>query len=205
MRRPGAAAAVALVLAGLVATPAAGGAGLLASARLQGAFTMVGRVTDAVNAGGEHPGEIVRRTWTFTSPCPAGPCPTLTLVRTRNRAVPPLTDQLVLSERSPGLYSGAATFLAPARCAGTRYAKGEAVPFTIDVRVTAAQVIGGQVIATGVRGFYRSPRRIGLTRCVSAPAHDAARYTGTLVPAPPPAAPAGATRSEPRTASSVAS
>jgi hypothetical protein len=195
---------VALAVAGLVATPAAGGAGLLASARLQGVFTMSGRVTDAVDIGGEHRGEVVRRTWTFTSPCPAGACPTVALLRARNRAVAPLSDQLVLRLRSPGLYSGGATFLAPMRCAGTRYAKGEAAPFTIDVRVTAAQVVGDQVLATGVRAFYRNPRRIGLTKCVSAPAHDAARYTGTLVPAPP-AAPGGATRSEPRTASSAAS
>jgi hypothetical protein len=185
---------------GLVATPAAGGVGLLASARLQGVFAMSGRITEAVNAGGEYPGEVVRRAWTFTSSCPAGSCPTVTLVRTRNRAVPPLTDQLVLRRRSPGFYSGTATFLAPVRCAGRWYAKGEAVPFSITVRVTAAQTVGTQVLATRVRAFYRNPRRIGLTECLSAPARDAARYAGTLV-----VPPGGATRSEPSIRSSTAS
>ncbi len=192
--------AAALAVAGLVATPAAGGAGLLASARLQGIFAMTGVITDAVNAGGEHPGERVRRTWTFASSCPTGACPTVALLRTRNRTVPPLTDRLVLRRRSPGYYSGTATFLAPMRCGGQRYAKGEAVPFSITVRITAAQTTGGQVLASGVRAFYRNPQRIGLTRCVSAPAHDAARYTGRLV-----VAPGGATRSEPSTRSSAAS
>jgi hypothetical protein len=192
--------AAALAAAGLVATPAAGGAGLLASARLQGVFAMTGVITDAVNTGGEHPGELVRRTWTFASTCPTGACPTVALLRTRNRTLPPLTDQLVLRRRSPGYYSGTATFLAPMRCAGQRYAKGEAVPFSITVRVTAAQTVGGQVLATGARAFYRNPQRIGLTRCVSAPAHDAARYTGTLV-----VSPGATTRSEPSTRSSTAS
>lgn len=198
MRRWAAAAAVAV--AGLVATPVAGGAGLLASARLQGVFTMSGRITDAVNAGGEHPGEVVRRTWTFTSTCPAGACPTVALTRTRSRTNPARVDQLVLHRRSPGFYSGTATFLAPVRCAGQRYAKGEAVPFSITVRVTAAQTVGGQVLASRVRAFYRNPQRIGLTKCVSAPAHDAARYAGKLV-----VAPGGTTRSDPSTRSSTAS
>jgi hypothetical protein len=192
--------AAALALAGLVATPAAGGAGLLAAARLQGVFAMSGRITDAVNAGGEHPGEVVKRTWTFTSTCPAGACPTVALTRTRSRTNRARVDQLVLHRRSPGFYSGTATFLAPVRCAGRRYAKGEAVPFSITVRVTGARIVGGQVLAGRVRAFYRNPQRIGLTRCVSAPAHDAARYTGKLV-----VAPGGTTRSEPSTRSSTAS
>jgi hypothetical protein len=192
--------AAALVVAGLAATPAAGGAGLPASARLQGIFAMSGRITDAVNAGGERPGEVVRRTWTFTSTCPAGACPTVALRRTRSRTNPARVDQLVLHRRSPGFYSGAATFLAPVRCAGRRYAKGEAVPFSITVRVTAAQTVGGQVLASRVRAFYRNPRRIGLTKCLDAPAHVAARYTGKLV-----VAPGGTTRSEPSTRSSTAS
>jgi hypothetical protein len=192
--------AAALAIAGLVATPVAGGTGLLASARLQGVFAMSGRITDAVNAGGEHPGEVVRRTWTFTSTCPAGACPTVALIRTRSRTTPARVDQLVLHRRSPGFYSGTATFLAPVRCAGRRYAKGEAVPFSITVRVIAAQTVGGQVLASRVRAFYRNPQRIGLTKCVSVPAHDAARYTGKLV-----VAPGGTTRSEPSSRSSTPS
>jgi hypothetical protein len=192
--------AAALAVAGLVAAPASGGAGLLASARLQGVFAMSGRITDAVNTGGEHRGEVVRRTWTFTSPCRAGACPTVALTRTRSRTNPARIDRLVLHRRSPGFYSGTATFLAPVRCAGRRYAKGEAVPFSITVRVTDAQTVDGQVLASRVRAFYRNPQRIGLTKCLSAAAHDAARYTGKLV-----VAPGGATRNEPSTRPSTAS
>jgi hypothetical protein len=173
----------ATLLAGAAAAPAAG-AGTLAQARLQGAFAMNGRVTDAVNAGGEHVGETIRRAWTFASTCPTGACATVALKRARNRADPPLTDQLTLHRRSPGYYTGTSTFLAPQRCAGVRYRKGEAVPFTITVRITAAQTIGDQVLATRVRAFYRNPKRVGLTHCVTPPAHDAARYTGRLVIAP---------------------
>jgi hypothetical protein len=200
-RSIGAALAVALT-AGLAAAgaPAAGGAGLLGAARLQGQFAMTGHVTDALNAGGEVVGETVERAWTFSSTCPADACPTVALKRARTRTGPPAFDQLTLRRQSPGYYTGASTFLAPERCAGVRYAKGEAVPFTITVRVTAAQTIGGQVLATGVRAFYRNPRRIGLTRCVTLPAHDAARYTGKLVISPGPAI-----RTERRTAPSVAS
>jgi hypothetical protein len=186
--------------AGLVAAPRASGAGLLATARLQGVFVMSGLITDALNTGGEHRGEVVQRTWTFTSRCPAGACPTVELTRTRNRTLPPLVDQLVLRRRSPGFYSATATFLAPMVCAGQRYAKGEAVPFSITVRVTAARTIGGQVLATGLRAFYRNPKRIGLTKCVTVAAHDAARYTGRLV-----VSPGGATRSERSTPSSTVS
>jgi hypothetical protein len=200
MRRPASGVALALAGlaasgAGLAATPAAGGAGLLASARLQGVFTMSGRVTDALNTGGEYRGELVRRTWTFSSTCPSGACPTVALKRTRSRTDPTKADQLVLRRRSPGFYAGTATFIAPMRCGGQRYAKGEAVPFSITVRVTAAATVGDQVLAGSVRAFYRNPRRVGLTRCVTAPAHDAARYTGRLV-----ISPGGTTRSEPSTA-----
>lgn len=198
MRRP--ATVVVLALAGLAAAPAAGGAGLLASARLQGVFEMSGRVTDAVNTGGEYRGELVHRTWTFNSTCPAGACATVALKRTRSRTDPTKTDQLVLRRHSPGFYEGTATFVAPMRCAGQRYAKGEAVPFSITARVTAAATIGDRVLASRVRAFYRSPRRVGLTRCVTAPAHDAARYTGRLV-----ISPGGTTRSERSTALTAAS
>jgi hypothetical protein len=187
-------------LAGVGADPA-GGAGLLASARLQGAFAMTGRVTDALNVRGEHVGETVRRAWTFTSTCPAGACSTVALRRARSRTDPFAIDQLTLRRSSAGGYRGTATFLAPQQCAGTRYAKGSAVPFTITVWVTAAASIDGQVVASAVRAVYRNPKRIGLTRCVTPPAHDAARYTGKLVVPPP----GGAIRSEPSTAPADAS
>ncbi len=197
--------AVAAALAA-AATPAAGSAarlgtaGLLGAARLQGQFAMTGHVTDALNTGGEFVGETVKRAWTFTSPCPAGACAVVALKRARTRTGPPAFDQLTLRRRSPGYYTGTATFLAPERCAGVRYAKGEAAPFTITVRVTRAETIAGQLLATGVRASYRNPRRIGLTRCVTPPAHDAARYTGSLVISPAPAI-----RTVRRTAPTVAS
>jgi hypothetical protein len=193
-----------VVLAGALAwvgAVPAGGAGLLASARLQGVFAMTGHVTDALNVRGEHVGETVMRAWAFTSTCPAGACSTVALRRARSRTDPSAFDQLTLRRSSAGFYRGTTTFLAPQQCAGTRYAKGAAVPFTITVRVTAAATIAGQVLAGGVRAFYRNPERIGLTRCVTPPAHDAARYTGKLVVPPP----GGTIRSERSTAPAAAS
>ena len=177
--------------------PGGGGAGLLASARLQGAFTMAGRDHRRRQRRRRAPRRGRPAHVDLHLPVPgrrlpdgraaADPQPHRPAAHRPARPAPP----------RPGFYSGTATFVAPVRCAGRRYAKGEAVPFTITVRVTAAQTLGAQLLATRVRAFYRNPRRIGLTQCVSAPAHDAARYTGTLASS---RRRAGATRSEPRTA-----
>lgn len=148
-----------------------------ATARLQGTFLLAGRVTVADDVRGEHRGEAVLRRWTFSSPCAAGPCATVQLVRRRARG----TDTVRLRRLSAGYYRGSGRFYAPLRCAKRTYSKGESVPFTIAVRVTAATVANATVLATGVRASYTNRTRTNLTPCFAVLGHDAATYRGHLM------------------------
>lgn len=171
-----------------------------AVARLQGIYTMSGLVIDAVNVAGEHRGEQVQRQWAFSSFCPAGACPTVTLTRRRALGA---SDTLILHRRAPAFYVGTGSFDAPVFCGRRRIVHGTRVPFQITVRVTAtATALNGEVLATGLRAFYRNRSRIPLTTCFTLPAHDAVRYTGVPVGPPPPA---GSTRSVASTAPTTAS
>jgi hypothetical protein len=177
--------ALALMLAALVpslafaATPQAGSPSL---ARLQGPFLLAGRVTVANNVSGERVGQNVLRTWTFTSSCRTGECATVSMVRPRAGG----TDSLVLHLRAPGYYVGQGSFSAPLRCGNQTYRNGEAVPFTITVRVTAAVVVGGVDAATRVGASYANRSRTNRTPCVAVLGHDAATYHGHLVLSSPP-------------------
>jgi hypothetical protein len=155
-----------LVVVVLVATlgPAPAAAGQPA-APLQGTFQMTGTVTVAHNIRGEHVGQVVLRTWTFTPLCPTQPCATVQLVRQRATG----TDTLTLHAVGPTAYTGASQFVAPLLCAGQVYRPGQAVPFTISVHVDAT----GQLSAT-----YVNRSRLNLTPCIGVLGHDAARYTG---------------------------
>ncbi len=170
---------VAVVLAACLA-PAVGRAAssdpLLGLARLQGTFTLAGRVTAAQGIRGEHRGERIARNWGFTPGCPTGACPTIFLLRLRPGAI----DAVLLHRRSPGLYAGGGKFFAPLRCGRRTFAHGESVPFTITVQVTAATATSGGVMATRVNATMISARRSNLTPCVVAPAHEAAAYHGHL-------------------------
>jgi hypothetical protein len=139
---------------------------------------MAGRVTVAHDIKGERVGQTAHRVWTFTPLCPAGMCQTLALVRKRARG----SDSLTLSLTGPGSYRGRGLFYAPLRCGRRTYPKGEAVPFTIIVHVTAAAVIEGVDVATTVYAEYINRARRNLTRCVEVPGHDAAQYSGILMP-----------------------
>jgi hypothetical protein len=167
---------------------------LLAQARLGGVWGMAGTVIRAVGIPGERRGEKVSRAWTFTPLCPIGQCATVALQRTRSRGI----DSLVLTRRSPGSYTGTGWFYAPVRCHRVSYRKGELVPFTIAVRITAAVATSAAVDATRITATYRNRARIGLTRCVSPPSYDSARYIGAPAPTP-------AIRSVARTRSRTAS
>jgi hypothetical protein len=149
-----------------------------ATARLQGAFELAGRVTVADNVPGERVGDLVDRIWTFTSACPTGPCAAVGLVRPRASA----DDALVLRRRGPARYVGGGSFFAPLRCAGRVYPDGEQVPFTITVEITRAVIFGPAVVATRVSATYVNRRRINLTPCVAALGHDAASYHGHVIP-----------------------
>ena len=149
-----------------------------ATARLQGQFVMAGRVTVAKDIRGEHVGDNVTRTWTFTPRCAVGPCNTIGLVRRRAGG----SDQLVLRLSSPGYYVGTGSFFAPLRCGGRTWRRGASVPFTITVRVTAAVLAGSDVVATGITASYTNRSRSNRTPCVAALGHDAASYHGHLAP-----------------------
>ncbi|MGI9183453.1 MAG: hypothetical protein ACR2GZ_00590 [Solirubrobacteraceae bacterium] len=199
MRRAALATLAALSLVGAPAAAAPVPPALLAAARLQGSWTASGVVTKAVNVPGERRGALVTRTWAFGPGCPTGACRTLTLVRQRGAGY----DKVALHSTGPGVYRGMGSFYAPARCRGTLFRKGERVPYSVRVTVTGvAQQPDGSVLATTFAATYRNPRRIGLTRCYSAPSYDSASYLAA--PAPPPPAP-GAIRSERRTRSSTGS
>jgi hypothetical protein len=197
-RRATVATLVALNLTGAPAAAASVPPALLAAARLQGYWTVSGVVTKSVNVPDERPGALVTRTWAFVPSCPTGACPTLMLVRQRG----PGYDNVPLQSTGPGVYVGTGSFYAPAQCRGKVFRKGELVPYAIRVTITGvAQQPDGSVLATTFLATYRNPRRIGLTRCYSAPSYDSADYTAA--PAAPPAT--GAIRRERRTPSSTGS
>jgi hypothetical protein len=171
--------------AGWLATAAAvlTGAGAAAAqvdpsttARLQGQFALTGQITVAVRIRGEHAGQRVLRSWTFTPLCPTGGCEQVELVRQRQRG----TDSVVLNLQSPDYYVGHGRFFAPVRCGGRRHARGTSVPFTISVQITGARIVSGSAVATQVQASYVNPQRVNRSRCVTIPGHDAATYTGTL-------------------------
>ncbi|MGB9183330.1 MAG: hypothetical protein WCB67_04630 [Solirubrobacteraceae bacterium] len=198
-RRASLATLVALSLIGAPAAAASVPPALLAAARLQGYWTASGVVTKSVNVPDERPGTPVTRTWAFVPSCPTGACSTLMLVRQRG----PGYDSVVLQSTGPGVYAGTGSFYAPVQCRGKVFRKGELVPYTIHVTITGvAQQPDGSVLATTFAATYRNPRRIGLTRCYSAPSYDSADYTAAPAAAPPAT---GAIRKERRTPSSTGS
>jgi hypothetical protein len=175
------AAAVALTVTPAVAQPPVP----VASARLQGTFQMVGTVTIARNVRGERVGQHVVRSWAFTSECVAGPCASVLLVRSRGKGA----DVLALRMIGPAHYVGTGSFYAPMRCGRRTNLRGERVPFTISLRITAAELVNGVAMATGVAASYVNASRINETACVAVLGHDAAFYNGQPEPPPPPPPP----------------
>jgi hypothetical protein len=157
-------------------TPAAPG-----SARLLGPYDLAGHITVAKRVLGERAGQNFHRTWTFFPTCRTGSCATVGLVRARAGG----SDRLTLHRRAPGSYSGTGRFVAPLRCARRTYARGQSVPFTVTVQVTAAVALSsGGVVATRVSATYTNSSRTNLTRCFAVLGHDAATYHGHALPAP---------------------
>ncbi len=168
---------VALALALAAIPPASASAQpVQTEARLAGTFQMTGRVTAAHDVPGEHVGEMVQRTWTFTPLCVSGSCAQVRVFRGRASA----TDTLILTQTSPGHYSGPGRFFAPLKCAGTVYSMGEEVPFQLKLQITATTTApDGTVLAQQISATYVNKSRLNLTRCVIVLGHDSARYTGT--------------------------
>src|SRR5438105_2057910 len=167
-------AAMAVAAVPLAAPTAAASA--TGDARLQGTFALAGRVTAAVNVPGEHGGQTISRLWKFTPACSAPVCATVRLTRQRVGG----TDKLALRRRRPGYYSGSGRFYAPLNCAGVIHQRGETVPFTITVQITATTASATGLIATRIRATYTNRKRNNLTNCVLPPSHDAAVYHGPL-------------------------
>ncbi|HTP20520.1 MAG TPA: hypothetical protein VMJ65_13000 [Solirubrobacteraceae bacterium] len=144
--------------------------------RLAGTYQMTGRVTAERYVRGEHVGEVVRRTWTFTPLCVSGPCAQVRLFRGRAND----TDTLILTQTAPDHYSGSGRFFAPLKCGGAVYSMGEEVPYRINVQIIATTTApDGTVLAQQITATYVNRSRRNLTRCVIVLGHDSARYTGT--------------------------
>jgi hypothetical protein len=171
----------ALLLAVAVAFAASGASAAGAPAvkgRLQGTFTMQGRITTAVNVYGEHTGQRVTRKWIFNPQCPKGSCLRVTLVRQRSGQN--ILNKLVLQRTAPGVYVGHGHFWVALKCAGQVIAHGGRASETITVRITRTAPVGASNYATRIQATYNNPSRVNLTRCPGGIGHDAARYHGKL-------------------------
>jgi hypothetical protein len=145
-------------------------------ALLTGTFALTGRITAAVHVSGEHVGQQVSRTWTFTPACSSSPCTQVSLLRSRAAG----TDAVTLHLNATGTYSGTGSFYAPLTCNGHLNPQGERVPFLLAVRVTATRQTSTGAIASAISATYTNRKRVNRTKCVALPSHDAAVYTGTL-------------------------
>jgi hypothetical protein len=169
-------AALAFLVAAIAGAALAAGASAQPPAppvALQGTFQMSGTVTVESHVRGEHAGQAVTRTWTFTPQCPTAPCTSVQLVRQRAAG----TDTLILHATASGTYAGTGAFYAPLRCSGHVYPGGQLVPFKITVRVTAST----GTVASAINATYVNRARSNLTPCIGILGHDAARYTGQPV------------------------
>lgn len=165
------------VLVAALSTALAASAQPAPSARLQGTFQMSGTVTAAHNVPGEHVGEVVKRTWTFTPLCASGPCANVQLVRGRATG----TDTLELTAVTPNVYVATGRFYAPMRCAGRIYPTGQAIPFRIRLTVRATEPApDGGTLATAITATYLNTSRLNQTPCVAVLGHDSAHYNGRL-------------------------
>jgi hypothetical protein len=165
--------------------PAATAGAAAEAARLQGTWSVHGRVTRADGVRGEHKGQRVRRSWTFQSTCAAGPCRTVSLSRERSlRQV----DRLVLTRAAPRRYVGHGRFYVRLRCGGRTYPRGGVAYETVRVTISASATVQSTPFATAIRADYTNPRRVNRTPCAGNLGRDAGTYSGTLstpLPAPP--------------------
>jgi hypothetical protein len=178
MRRAILVACLVLVLAPTNAFAGTGGTapGAGAGARLQGTWTMNGKVTRADNVRGERKGQKLKRTWTFTSSCASGPCSTVSLKRERSSKQ---FDKLTL-KRSGSTYAGSAKFYVRLKCNGRTYNRGGIAYYTIRVRVTKTRTAQTTAFATRVSATYNNTKRVNKTPCAGSIGRDAGTYSGKL-------------------------
>jgi PKD repeat protein len=158
-----------------------------AGARLQGSWTMNGKVTRADNVRGERKGQKLKRTWAFTSSCTSGPCSTVLLRRERSSKQ---FDKLTL-KRSGSTYSGSGKFYVRLKCNGRTYNRGGIAYYAIRVTPTKSRTVQGTQFATAVKATYNNTKRVNKTPCAGSIGRDGGSYTGKLTSAFP-AAPAAA-------------
>jgi hypothetical protein len=176
----------ALALAATIAGAAPSAAVSPRDARLQGIWTMSGRVTRAGGVRGEHTGQRVRREWDFTSTCASGPC---TRVRLRRERSASRVDNLTLARVAPGVLAGRGRFYVALRCAGRVYRHGGIAYFRVRATVRRAQVVQGTRFATAIHATYDNWKRVNRTPCPGSLGRDAGVYDGRLS-SPVPAVPA---------------
>jgi hypothetical protein len=178
---------VAGAVAGRDAPAVTGGTGVSGDpgARLQGTWTMRGRVTRADGVRGERKGQRVVRKWSFVSTCPAGPCATVDLSRERSLHQ---IDQLVLKRSATRKYAANGRFYVRLRCGGRTYPRGGVAYITIRLTISKWKTVQSTRFATAIGASYSNPRRVNRTPCHGSIGRDAGAYSGTLttpVPVPP--------------------
>lgn len=151
-------------------------------ARLEGKFLMKGKIFFAQDVYGEHSGQHVKHTWTFTPGCPQGPCERVRLKRRRSGQRK--LDELVLVRQSPGVYVGHGHFWVALKCAGQVVSHGGYVKETITVKIVGARLVNGTRFATNLSAKYENPSRTNYTRCPGGIGRDGAVYGGRLIGTP---------------------
>ena len=153
--------------------------------RVLGRFLMTGTVTQAVGIPGERPGERLARTWRVRPyGCAESDCPRIVVVRNRGAQ---RESKLTLHRVSASAYRGTGSFYVPLKCLGRTYARGSVAPYVLTLVVTHWVLSGSIRYATKISATYVNTQRSDRTRCPLGIVHDAARYTGTLKSAVPPA------------------
>ncbi|MEA2435715.1 MAG: hypothetical protein QOF65_271 [Thermoleophilaceae bacterium] len=155
-----------------------------AAARLQGTWAMSGTVTRADNVRGEHKGQKLKRTWTFTSSCASGACSSVRLKRERASKH---FDTITL-KRSASTYAGSGKFYVRLKCNGRTYNRGGIAYYTIRVTPTKTRTVQSKAFATRVKASYNNTKRVNKTPCAGSIGRDAGSYTGKLTsefPTPP--------------------
>jgi PKD repeat protein len=164
------------VLLALVPAADAGTGGTTpgSAVRLQGAWTMNGKITRADNVRGERKGQKVKRSWTFTPNCSSGPCSKVVLRRERSSKQ---FDKVTL-KRSGSTYSGSGKFYVRLKCNGKSYKRGGIAYYTIKVRVTKSKTVQNRAFATAISASYSNSKRVNKTPCAGSIGRDAGAYSG---------------------------
>ena len=156
-----------------------------AAIRLDGGFSLNGRVTYVDDVDGEHRGEHVHRVWTLVPRCQARVCARVAL--SRQRSAERIPNAILLRQKG-GVYRGTGGFWIALSCGGDLNRHGGWATEAITTRVTASATVGTTRLATELTAQYTNPTRTNRTRCPGGLGRDAAIYHGRLstpLPGPP--------------------